>query len=69
VTGLFERPGDHERDRLALMVDPIVLQHVQALADNGVRQALVLAIGEPRRIAVCQNSQNAGRPFSLGRVD
>ena len=33
VVRLFERIGDHERDRLALMVHPVVLEHVQAFTD------------------------------------
>ena len=41
VVGLFEGLGDHERDRLALMVHPVVLEHVQALADVRVHDGLV----------------------------
>jgi hypothetical protein len=45
VIGLFERSGDHEGDRLALMAHAVVLQHVQALTDRRVHHCLVLAIG------------------------
>ena len=69
VGGLFEGVGHHERDRLALMIDTVVLKHVQAFTDGWVGEALVGAIGEPRRIAVCQDREHAGRSFSLRRVD
>ena len=36
VVRLFERIGDHEGDRLALMAHPVVLEHVQALTDSRV---------------------------------
>ena len=48
---LFERLGDHDRDRLAVEAHPIVLEHVQALADGRVDHALVLRVSEPRRVA------------------
>ena len=38
VVRLFEGLGDHEGDRLALMVHPVVLEHVQALADIRVHE-------------------------------
>ena len=69
VGGLLEGLGDHERDRLALMVHPVVLEHVQALTDGWVREALVRSVGEPRRVAVGQDREHAGRPFGLRRVD
>ena len=45
MVGLFERIGDHERDRLALMAHAVVLQHVQALTNVRVDRGLVRAIG------------------------
>ena len=38
VVGLFERIGDHEGDRLALMAHPVILEHVQALTDRPGRR-------------------------------
>ena len=49
------------------VADAIVLKNVQALADGRVRDALVLAIGEPRRVPVRQDSEHARRPLSLHR--
>ena len=69
VAGLFERFGDHERDRLALMAHPVVLEHVQALTDFGVDDGLVRAIGKPRRVAMRQDRDDAGRPFRRRAVD
>ena len=69
VVRLFEGLGDHEGDRLALMVHPVVLEHVQALTDGRVHGALVRAIGKPRRVAVGQDGDDAGRPFRRRAVD
>ena len=66
---LFEGLGDHEGDRLALMAHPVVLEHVQALADGRVHRTLVRAIGEPRRVAVRQDRDDAGRAFRRRAVD
>ena len=52
-----------------LMIHTVVLKHVQAFTDGCVGEALMGAIGEPRRIAVCQDREHAGRSFSLPRVD
>ena len=60
VVRLFEGLGDHEGDRLALMVHPVVLEHVQALTDIRVHSALVRAISKPRRVAVRQDGDDAG---------
>ena len=66
---LFECIGDHEGDRLALMVHAIVLEHVQALADIRVHAALVRPIGKPRRVAVGEDRDHAGRPFRRRAVN
>jgi hypothetical protein len=42
------------------MADPLVLEHVQALTDDRVHEGLVLAVGEPRRVAVRQDGDDAG---------
>ena len=51
---LFEGLGDHEGDRLALMVHPVVLEHVQALTDSRVRQRP--CAGDRRAAARCGGS-------------
>ena len=66
---LFEGLGDHEGDRLALMADAVVLEHVQALADGRVHRALVRTISEPRRVAMGQDRDDAGRAFRRRAVD
>ena len=49
---LFDSVGDHERDRLALMAYPLVLQHLQALTDGCVDHGLVRPVGKPGRVAM-----------------
>ena len=66
---LFEGVGDHERDRLSLMMHMIVLEHVQAFTNIRVHGAFVMPIGKPRRIAVGQNGDHTGRPFRRRAVD
>jgi hypothetical protein len=69
VCRLFESVGDHERNRLALMAHPVVLEHVQALTDRRVHDGLVRAIGDPRRITKRQDGDDAGSPFRCRAVD
>src|ERR687892_726213 len=51
------------------MAHPIVLEHVQALTDDRVDEGLVLAIGQLRRVAVRQDSDDARCPFRRRAVD
>src|SRR5581483_5068639 len=55
----FQRLGEHEADGLALVVNQIVLQHVEALPDRWVGAALVLAVRKPRSIVVGQYGNDA----------
>ena len=61
---LLQGFGDHERNRLTLMVHAIVLEHMQAFADGGIGGAMVLAIGEPRRVLVRKHGEDAWRAFA-----
>src|SRR5882757_8227370 len=51
------------------MVHPVVLEHMQPFTQVRVNRALVRAIGEPRRVAVCENGDDARRPFRSPAVD
>ena len=61
VARLFQRFSDDERNRLALMAYSVVLQHVQTLTYLGIGSRLVRAIREPRRVAMRQHSDDAGK--------
>src|SRR5439155_591442 len=69
IVRLFERIGNHEGERLALMVHTIVLEYVQALTDSRVWGALVRAISKPRRVAVRHGGDDTGRSFRCRTVD
>ena len=69
MDGLFQRFGNHERDWLPLLNDPIVLEHVEALADCRIDGGVVLAIGEPRRVPVRQNDDDPGHPLRRLGID
>src|SRR5207247_3167280 len=47
----------------------VVLEHMQALTEFRIDDRLVIAIGEPRRIAVREDCEDAGLPFRQCAVD
>lgn len=51
------------------MVDAIVLEHAEALADRGIHHGLVGAIGEPRGVTVSEHGDDAGQAFRSRAVD
>ena len=69
MRGLLERVRDHEGDGLTLMANPIVLEHVQALAVRRIHPRLVRAIGEPGGIEVGQDREHAGGLLGRARVE
>ena len=56
---MLQRVRDDERDRLTLMVDPIVLKDVKPLADFAGPPCLYAAIGQARRIAMREHRNHA----------
>src|SRR4051794_23975609 len=67
--GLLKRISDHEANRLTLMADPVVLKHVQPLADVRINGAFVRRISELRRVAMRQHRKNAFCLFSRCSLD
>jgi hypothetical protein len=66
---VIEGLGDNDRYRLAVEADLIVLEDVQSFSDGRVDERALLAIGQPRRVVMGDNSENAGPARDLGSVD
>src|SRR5436190_912576 len=69
MVGLFEGLGDRERNRLALMTDLIILEHMQTFTNIRIDKRFVSTIGEPRRVSMRQDRHYARSAFRHRSID
>src|ERR1041384_3801042 len=66
---LFEVLWDHERDRLAMTANAIVLEEMQPLTDIRVDGTSVRSICKPWRVEMREHNKHAARSFSRRAVN